>query len=67
MFQDPLVLDVVFLLHIGKELISAITLSIVVHAKSYEVFSITELATPLGSFLAVFLWGFSALNVLVLL
>ena len=30
---DPLVLDVVFLLHIGKGLISAVSLSVVVHPK----------------------------------
>ena len=33
MFRDPLVLDVLFLLHIGKELISVVTLSVVVHPK----------------------------------
>ena len=31
MFRDPLVLDVVFLLHIGKGLISVVSLSVVVH------------------------------------
>ena len=30
MFRDPLVLDVLFLLHIGKGLISVVTLSVVV-------------------------------------
>ena len=30
MFRDPLVLDVLFLLHIGKGLIYAVTLSVVV-------------------------------------
>ena len=67
MFQDPLVLYVVFLSHMGKGLIFAVTLSIVVHPKPYEFFSITELETPLGRFLVVFIWGFSTFNVLFLL
>ena len=67
MFRDPLVLDVVFLLHMGKGLISAVSLSFVVHPKPYEVFSIIELATILGMFLVVFIWGSSAFNVLLLL
>ena len=57
MFRDPLVLDVVFLFYMGKGLISVVSLSIVVHPKPYEFFSITELATILGRFLVVFLWG----------
>ena len=67
MIRDPLVLYVVFLLHIGKGLIFAVSLSVVVHPKPQEVFSVTELATLLGRFLVVFLWGFLAFNVLVLL
>ena len=57
MFQDPLVLYVLFLLHIGKGLIFAVSLSIVVHPEPLDVFFVTELATPLGRFLVVFLWG----------
>ena len=53
MFRDPLVLDVLFLLHIGKGLISTVSLSVVVHPKPYEVFSMTELATILGRFLVI--------------
>ena len=67
MIQDPLVIDVVFLLDIGKGLISTVSLSIVVHPNPYEVFFVTELVTILGRFLVVFLWGFSAFNVLVFL
>ena len=59
MFRDLLVLDGVFLLHMGKGLISAVSLSVGVHPKPYEVFSVTELATILGKFL-VFLWGLGA-------
>ena len=51
-------LDVVFLLHIGKGLIYAVSLSVVVHPKPHEVFSVTELVTILGRFLVVFIWGF---------
>ena len=37
MMQDPLVLDVWFLLHIGKGLISTVYLSVAVHPKPEEV------------------------------
>ena len=56
MSRDPLVLYFLFLLHIGKGLISPITLSVVVHPNPLEVFSVTELVTILGTFL-VFIWG----------
>ena len=36
-------LDVLFLLHIGKGLIFAVTLSVVVHPKPQEVFSVTNI------------------------
>ena len=49
MFQDPLVLDVLYLLNIGKVLDSTVTLSVVVHPKPSEVFSVTELGTILGN------------------
>ena len=37
MIRDPLVFDVLFLLHIGKGLISVVSLSIVVHPNPKEV------------------------------
>ena len=60
-------LDVVFLLHIGKGLISAVSLSVVVHPKPHEVFSVTKLVTILGRFLVVFISWFWEFNVLFLL
>ena len=38
MFRDPLVLDVLFLLHIGKGLIYVVSLSVVIHPKPQEVY-----------------------------
>ena len=37
-------LDVVFLLHMGKGLIYVVSLSVVVHPNPYEVFSVIEVA-----------------------
>ena len=43
---------------IGKGFISGVILSVVVHPKPYEIFSVTELATPLG---ISFLLGFGCM------
>ena len=52
MFQDPLVLDVLFLLHIGKGLISAVTLSVVV-PQAIGIFLRNRIGDHTGEFLVI--------------
>ena len=52
MFRDILVLDVLFLLHIGKGLISAVTLSIVV-PEAIGSFVRNRIGNHTGEFLVI--------------
>ena len=57
MFQDPLVLDVVFLLHIGKGLIFVVTMSVVVYPKRLEVFLCNRIGDHIGEVPSCFYLG----------
>ena len=52
MFLDILVLDVLFLLHIGKGLISVVTLSVVV-AQAMGIFLHNRIGDHTGDFLVI--------------
>ena len=66
MFRDPLVLDVLFLFHIGKGLIFVVTLSVVV-PQAIGIFLRNRIDDHTGEFLVLSFGGFSAFNVLELL
>ena len=57
MFRDPLVLDVLFLLPIGKGLISVVTLSIVV-PQAIGIFLRNRIGDHTGEFLDISFVGF---------
>ena len=57
MIRDPLVLDVLFLLHIGKGLISVVTLSVVV-PQAIGIFLRNRIGDHTGEFLVISFGGF---------
>ena len=61
MFWDPLVLDVLFLLHIGKGLIFAVTLSIVV-PQAIGIFLRNKIGDHTGEFLVISFGGFFSIQ-----
>ena len=65
MFRDPLVLDVLFLLHIGKGLISTVTLSVVV-PQAIGIFLRNRIGDHIGDVLC-FSLGFGGTMCLIFL
>ena len=61
MFQDPLVLDVLFLLHIGKGLILVVTLSVVV-PQAIGIFLYNRIGDSTGEFLVISFGGFISIQ-----
>ena len=57
MSRDPLVLDLLFTLHIGKGLISVVTLSVVV-LQAIGIFLHNRISDHTGEFLVISFGGF---------
>ena len=56
MIQAPLVLDVLFLLHIRKGLICIVSMSVVVHPKPREVSLHNKIGDSIGDVPCICLW-----------